>query len=68
MYINDLDKVWLKHPSEWQCFEVDRADTLNIILESGITEIFIDTGLGTDTGSEDTGKAGIDGIYENPTT
>lgn len=68
MYINDLDKVWLKHPFEWQCFEVDNVDTLNIILKSGIAEIYIDTDLGADTASANALKADTEKVISESST
>lgn len=68
MYINDLDKLWLKHPFEWQCFEVDNVDTLNIILKSGIAEIYIDTDLGADTVSANASKADTENVISESST
>ena len=68
MYINDLDKVWLKHPFEWQCFEVDNVDTLNIILKSGIANVFIDTSLGADTVSANATKVDTEKVISEFST
>lgn len=68
MYLNDLDKVWLKHPFEWQCFEVDNVDTLSIILKSGIAEIYIDTDLGADTVAANASKADTENVISESST
>jgi HD-GYP domain-containing protein (c-di-GMP phosphodiesterase class II) len=58
----------LKHPFEWQCFEVDNVDTLNIILKSGIAEIYIDTDLGADTASANAIKAETEKVISESST
>lgn len=57
MYVNDLNYVWKKHPFAWQCFTVEDAATLNKIVGSGITEIYIDTSRGEDVDAVETCKA-----------
>lgn len=68
MYINDLDKIWLKHPFEWQCFAVDDLDTLGKILASGIAEVFIDTNIGADVVTADTRKTDVADIFSESST
>lgn len=53
MYPTDLDKVWPEHPFAQHSFLLSEASDLAKLLESGLTEILIDTDLGTDTPSDD---------------
>jgi putative nucleotidyltransferase with HDIG domain len=48
MYVYDLDTAWDDHPFDWNCFMLEDAETLNLILASTKKEISIDTDLGED--------------------
>jgi len=55
MYIHDLNQEWSSHSFPLNCFMIDEVATLNKIHETGVKEVYIDTGLGADVIEVETG-------------
>ena len=56
MYVHDLNCGWLDHPFARNRFSVDAAAVLRKILETGVTEVTIDTDLGVVVSAGDDSK------------
>lgn len=56
MYVHDLNCGWLDHPFARNRFSVDDAAVLRKILETGVTEVTIDTDLGVVVSAGDDSK------------
>ena len=48
MYIHDLNCGWMDHPFASKRFKIEDGKTIQKIAESGIREVYIDTGKGLD--------------------
>ena len=48
MYVHDLNCGWLQHPFMSNSFKVKSEKIVGKIIDYGIREVYIDTGLGTD--------------------